>query len=285
VTVPIHVIPRTINTRVLDADPGPDPYPAWAKKGFRILVLCRLVREKNISRLIDIFAKHVAPHVPEASLTLVGDGADMETFQDRAARLGVGDRSFFPGEFPVHEVRSWYHHADLFTYGSLSETYGQVISEAMSCGLPVVAFDDEAGVAQQIQHGVDGLLLPPGPDVPACNARFGSEVVSLLRGPTRRNRLAQAARSSALARTDRQAHIDRYYRAFEQARRHRALSKPDLSTLGRWKPIVRWTALHAFVGSMGQVRPPSALNKHGRQQPAWTEAPTEAQRRSDGEAA
>jgi 1,2-diacylglycerol 3-alpha-glucosyltransferase len=285
VTVPIHVIPRTINTRVLDADVGPDPYPQWAKEGARILILCRLVREKNIARLLDIFAKHVAPHMPEASLTLVGDGADMHAFQDRAARLGVADRTFFPGEFPVHEVRSWYHHADLFMYGSLSETYGQVISEAMACGLPVVAFDDNAGVAQQIEHNVDGVLLPHGPDVPACNARFGAEVVSLLRGPTRRVRLAQAARASALARTDRQAYIDRYYTAFEQARRHRDLSKPDLSTLGRWKPIARWTALHAFVGSIAQVRPPSALNKHGRQQPAWTEAPAEAKRRSDGEAA
>ena len=44
------------------------------------------------------------------------------------------------------DTPKWYRHADVFVYTSLSETYGQVVSEALWCGLPVVAFVDDKGV-------------------------------------------------------------------------------------------------------------------------------------------
>jgi glycosyltransferase involved in cell wall biosynthesis len=285
VQVPIHVIPRTVDPRVADSDAGPDPFSPRAKRGFRLLVLCRLVREKGVARIIDMFARHIAPQVPEATLTLVGDGADHDAFKARAERLGVGAKTFFPGEFPVDQVRTWYHHADVFMYASLSETYGQVVSEAMWAGLPVVAFDDDAGVAQQIEHGRDGLLLPPGPDEAECNSRFAAEVVRLLHEPSRRRWLAEAAQRSARLRSDPARCVDRYYQAFEQARRHRALSNPDQSTWGRTMPLVRWMATHAVVGAAGQIRPPSALNRHGRKQPSWGEGAPSKSSSSDGEAA
>ena len=269
VVVPIHVIPRAVDPRVQNAVATDDPYPSHASAGGRILVLCRLVREKGVARLIDIFAEHVAPHVPDATLTLVGDGADRDAFAARAERHGVGHRTFFAGERAVTEVKSWYHHADLFVYASMSETYGQVVSEAMWCGLPVVAFDDRAGVAQQIQHGRDGLLLPPGPDRRTANARFGAEVAALLAEPARRRRLGEAAERSARLRTDPDRCIQRYYTAFEQARRHRALCRPDQTLVRQARGFLRWTAIHAFVGAAGMLRPPALLNRNGAKQPGW----------------
>lgn len=269
VVVPIHVIPRAVDPRVRHAPTGEDPFAAGATPGGRMLVLCRLVREKGVARLIDIFAKHVAPHVPHATLTLVGDGADHDAFMVRADRLGVGHRTFFAGERPVTEVKPWYAHADLFVYASMSETYGQVISEAMWCGLPVVAFDDRAGVAQQIQHGRDGLLLPTGPDRGVADARFGAEVAALLAEPARRRRFAEAAQRSARQRTDPERCIQRYYTAFEQARRHRALCRPDQTALKQAGGFLRWSAIHALVGAAGFLRPPAVLNRNGAQQPRW----------------
>lgn len=269
VTVPIHVIPRTINTKVLETSPGPDPYPANAKKGMRVLVLCRMVREKNVDRIIDIFAEHVAPLHPDATLTLVGDGADHDAFVARAQRLGIADRAFFQGEVPVSETRGWYHHADVFVYASQSETYGQVISEAMACGLPVVAFDDGAGVAQQITHGRDGLLLPPGPDATRANARFGAEVNDLLEQPKRRAYLSDAAKASAMRRADPQRCINRYYEAFASARAHIERHPPEPTRAARLRPLLRWGALHAMVGVLCQLRSSAPLNRNGRSQPAW----------------
>ena len=270
VTVPIHVIPRAVNPAICSAEVGADPYHPRTRPGSRLLVLCRHVREKSISRLIDIFANHVVPMVPDATLTLVGDGPDQDSFRQRCEDLGVADKVFFPGEVPVSEAPTWYAHGDLFLYASLSETYGQVVSEAMYCGLPVVAMDDEAGVAQQINHNRDGLLLPHGPDRVACNERFGKEVVDLLLRPARRRALAEAARRSATNRTDPDRAIQRYYTAFEQARRHRALSKPNTSTIGTVGPLAKWGLLHTMVGTLGLLRPPGTLNRNGTKQPGWT---------------
>ncbi|MEL6187553.1 MAG: glycosyltransferase, partial [Myxococcota bacterium] len=269
VKVPIHVIPRSINPKVVTSRVGPDPYDPRAKRGGRVVVLCRHVREKGLARLLDIFAHHIAPKNPEATFTLVGDGADHDTFKARAERLGIGDKCFWPGEFSVEDVRTWYAHGDIFVYASMSETYGQVVSEAMYCGLPVVAFDDQAGVAQQVRHEQDGLLLPPGPDADVQSARFGREVVALLQSPERRAALAAAAQKSARQRVDPDRTIDLYYAAFREARQHRMQFQPTPSMLDHVLPIARWTAIHGMVGAMSAVRPATILNRHGRKQPTW----------------
>ncbi|MCB9652845.1 MAG: glycosyltransferase [Deltaproteobacteria bacterium] len=275
VKVPIHVIPRSVDPRVARGFVGRDPFDPRAERGKRIIVLCRHVREKGLARLIDIFAKHVAPKVAGATLTMVGDGADHDSFRSRVERLGLSDRVFFPGEFPVTEVRNWYAHADVFAYTSLSETYGQVVSEAMWSGLPVVAFDDDAGVAQQIRHMKDSLLLPPGPDADVADAQFGLEVVDLLRRPERRAELAEAARRSASSRIEPDACIDRYYQAFDSARMHRDRSPSDVGLVKRVIPIVRWATMHSAAALLTRLRPAATLNRHGRRQPGWGDAEIE----------
>jgi glycosyltransferase involved in cell wall biosynthesis len=163
VTVPIHVIPRSVEPRIFDHASDLDPFPEGATRGHRLLVVCRHTREKELSRLLRIFAEQVAPRVPEATLTLVGDGPDHDSFRHEAEQLGVAHRCFFPGEFPVTEIPTWYRHADLFVYTSLSETYGQVVSEAMWCGLPVVAFADQMGVSHQMQESRAESSSSPAP--------------------------------------------------------------------------------------------------------------------------
>ena len=274
VRVPIHVIPRSINPNIVQSRVGSDPFHPKAKRGYRVMVLCRHVREKGLGRLLDIFAHHIAPKVPEATLTLVGDGADQDCFKARAERLGIGERCFWPGEFSVSDVRTWYAHGDVFVYASMSETYGQVVSEAMYCGLPIVAFDDGAGVAQQIHHQHDGYLLAPGPDRTQQNAAFGHQVIQLLKNPAERRHFAEAAQKSALQRVDPDRVIGMYYSAFEQARRHRNQIHIQPTMLNRFLPIARWTAIHSVVGAIGAVRPASILNRHGRKQPGWSPSTT-----------
>ena len=286
VTVPIHVIPRSVNPEICGASIGPDPYPVQFRKGARLTMLCRHVREKSLSRVIDIFARFVLPKHPDATLTLVGDGPDSQSFKQRCARLGIEDRVFFPGEVPVSEAPTWYAHGDIFVYASLSETYGQVVSEAMYCGLPVVAMDDEAGVAQQINDGRDGVLLAPGPDRAAADERFGAEINDLLARPNRRRALADAARRAATNRADPDRAIQRYYTAFEQARRHRALSQPDASPLAVAAPLVKWAMLHSTVSGLALFRSPGQLNRNKSAQPGWGESKstTEASTRRTGTA-
>ncbi len=272
VSVPISVIPRCIEPLLFDVAQGRDPFPAVAPRGRRLLVVCRHTREKNLERLLEIFAKLIAPALPGSTLTLVGDGPDHDFFRRRALELGVSERTYFPGELSLSEVSAWYQHADLFVYASLSETFGQVVSEALWSGLPVVAFADEMGVSQQLESGRGGVLVPPGPDEVAANWRFASEVAALLRDPTRRRSLAASARRAARERSDLGSAIERYYAAFELARRHAATSA-SAAPPAEMGSLARWLALHVATAALGTIRKPALVNRNRCRQPSWEETP------------
>ena len=269
VTVPIHVIPRAVEPKIFDCVHNEDPFPATARRGGRLLVVCRHTREKEIERLLEIFARWIAPSVPEATLTLVGDGPDHDTFKDKAEQLGIADRTFFPGEFPVTQIPTYYAHADLFVYTSLSETYGQVISEALWCGLPVVALHDGMGVSSQIRDGETGVLVRPGPDRDFSDWRFGSEVVALLRNRSRRFGMAEAARTNRRREVTPERVIDRYYEAFDSARRHCAETQEERKRISAAGKLAHWSWINVATAAFGMLRAPAVVNRHGRKQPSW----------------
>ncbi|MEM9696292.1 MAG: glycosyltransferase [Myxococcota bacterium] len=273
VTSPIHVIPRAVDPSIFDRPAGADPFPEAAAPGGRLLCVCRQTREKGVSRLLQIFARHIAPAVPDATLTLVGDGPDFDTFVQEARELGVEHRVFFEGEQRLTDIPRYYRHADLFVFNSLSETYGQVISEAMWCGLPVVALDDGMGVAQQVESGVDGVLIAPGPDEDQANWRFAKEVYNLLRDHQRRARLAAEAARRVRLRADPAVCVARYLDAFADAKDH-CESTGDQRRAQPWVPattIGRWTFVHSLLVSLGLLRPPATINRNKKVHPGWDE--------------
>ncbi|MEM9865801.1 MAG: glycosyltransferase [Myxococcota bacterium] len=254
VRVPIHVIPRAIDESVFrDASKEADPFQRLGvPNGQRLLVVCRHVREKSLDRLLRIFALEVAPMAPNATLTLVGDGPEREALESSAGALGVTDRVFFAGEQPLNEIARWYSHADVFVYTSLSETYGQVISEAMWCGLPVVAFADGKGVSDQLVLGGGELLLPDRLD---ADAAFGAAALRLLGDPARRGQIAAQARRSAATRAGKERVLARYAEVFASAREHCAgapAASDDPGVLGRWAGV------HAVAYALGLLRPAAA---------------------------
>lgn len=272
VTTPIHVIPRAVDPDVFDRTGEPDPFDPRATRGERLLVVCRHSREKGVARLLRSFARHVAKARPRATLTLVGDGPDHGSFRALAAELGVADRTFFPGEVSLRDVPRFYRHADLFVYASLSETYGQVVSEAMWCGLPVVALDDGMGVASQVQDGVDGhLSRADGGREAAGDPELAGHMIRLLARPDERADLAEAAGQRVRQRAHPRRVLGAYYRTFNDAREHcRAtaearIARPEapLLTLGRW------SAVQALAIALGYLRAPGAVNRHRRPTPRW----------------
>lgn len=215
--VPLHVIPRPIDVRIFDRPLGADPFRADFPRGGRIIAVCRHAREKDLDKLIETFAQYIAPQLPNSSLTLVGDGMEHAALRRLAHTLGVGDRVDFPGEKPQRETRDWYGHADLFAYASLSETYGQVISEALWCGAPVAAVDDQMGVAFQVAHGQDGLLVKPGEGL---KERLGDAIIELLGNPDKRAAFGRRAAQRARERVAPEVVYAAYERSYEQAIEH-----------------------------------------------------------------
>lgn len=273
-TVPIHVIPRSVDPSIFDQQPRHDPFDPRAKRGQRLLCVCRHTREKNVARLLSLFARHIYSQEPEATLTLVGDGPDHDSFRALADKLGIADRTFFPGEYGLRDIPAFYRNADVFVYASLSETYGQVVSEAAWCGMPVVAFADDMGVSQQIKHGVTGLLVDPDGDEAAADERFAQHVLELLRNQLYRRSLSCTAQQATRERSHPARCIDRYYEAFDLAREHcrRTVKQRISDPLGPSLCLARWTAVQATLAALGCLRAPATLNRHGRMPPAWDDS-------------
>jgi glycosyltransferase involved in cell wall biosynthesis len=273
VTAPIHVIPRPIEPKIFDVPQPNDPYPAHFAKGARLVVVCRHTREKSVSRMLEIFARHVVRAVPDATLTLVGDGPDHDHFRAEAEALGVMSRCHFPGEVALKNVPAFYAHGDIFLYTSLSETYGQVVSEALWCGLPVVAVSDGMGIDQQLVDGENGFLIPQGDDPLRADAHFGREVVGLLRDDDKRRSMGRRAAEIARHRSDPSRCIERFYDAFAASRAHLEATRGERSRTSYKKSVamLSWTATHLAAAGLGLIRQPATVNRHGRKPPTWDE--------------
>ena len=270
VDVPIYVIPRAVERRIFDRVGQDDPFPETAAPGGRVLVVCRHAREKEVDRVLRIFARYVVPRVRGATITLVGDGPEHDALEALARDLGVEQRAHFVGEQALEQMPAWYRHADLFVYASLSETYGQVVSEALWCGLPVVAMDDGMGVAGQVTDGEDGFLV--NPKSADADRRFGSRVEMMLTTPALHDRLSDNAVRMARERSDPEACVQRYLEVFEVARDH-ARRAPARSPAKAYGSLASWTGLHALVGALGLLRKPVELNRNGAATGSWTFAP------------
>lgn len=124
-----------------------------------VLMVGRLIRSKNQDKLIEIFAKINAP---DWKLMLVGydhlKQKNMDRLKALVKDLGLDDRVIFTGKHD--KVEELYLQSSIFAFTSSSEGFPNVIGEAMSAGLPVVAFDCVAGPSEMIDDGKNGFLIP-----------------------------------------------------------------------------------------------------------------------------
>jgi len=112
----------------------------------------RLAPEKNLKLAARAFEAIKATH-PRARMVWVGDGPS------RAGLARQYPDHIFTGAKRGEELAAHYASADIFLFPSLTETYGNVVPEAMASGLGVVAYDD-AAAAELISDGEHGLTVP-----------------------------------------------------------------------------------------------------------------------------
>ncbi|MWV17637.1 glycosyltransferase [Pseudomonas sp. L-22-4S-12] len=121
-----------------------------------VLHVGRLAPEKNLALLQRSFRALQASYPQQRlRLVLVGDGPQ------RAQLQAALPDAIFCGLQRGEELAAHYASGDLFLFPSLSETFGNVVLEALASGLAVVAYD-QAAAAQHIRHGHSGALAMPG---------------------------------------------------------------------------------------------------------------------------
>jgi glycosyltransferase involved in cell wall biosynthesis len=117
-----------------------------------VLHVGRLAAEKNLGLLLKSFlALQVAYPQRRLKLVLVGDGPQRASLQQQLPD------AIFCGLQRGEALATHYASGDLFLFPSLSETFGNVLLEALASGLGVAAFD-QAAAAQHIRHGHNGTL-------------------------------------------------------------------------------------------------------------------------------
>lgn len=117
--------------------------------GMVVLYVGRIAAEKNLALLIETYRKLQAVK-SAVKLVMVGDGPERATLQ------AMNPDVVFAGMRTGEDLAGHYASADLFLFPSTTETFGNVVLEAMASGLPVVAYD-YAAAREHIRHGENGV--------------------------------------------------------------------------------------------------------------------------------
>ena len=149
------------------------------------LYVGRLAAEKNLELVITAF-QAIRQTQPAAQLVLVGDGP-------LAARLRARHPEVvYCGMKRGEDLAAHYASADVFLFPSLTETFGNVVLEALASGLAVAAFDYAAARAH-VQPGRSGRLAPFGD-----TGGFVAAATALARDSQALRRMGQTARQTML---------------------------------------------------------------------------------------
>jgi glycosyltransferase involved in cell wall biosynthesis len=116
-----------------------------------LLYVGRISWEKNLHLLIQAYRGMDHQH---CHLVMVGNGPAFAEVQSQLQGLPVTFTGYLTGK----DLAAAYASADIFAFPSYTETFGQVVLEAMASGLPVVGLEAE-GVCDLVSHERSGLLL------------------------------------------------------------------------------------------------------------------------------
>ncbi|WP_223923559.1 glycosyltransferase [Geobacter sp. AOG2] len=125
-------------------------------EGIRLLYVGRVSREKALELLAETFRDLIDSGF-EASLVIVGDGPyrrEMEAYLK-------GYPVYFTGYLAGEELQDGYASADLFVFPSATDTFGNVVLEAQSSGLPVIV-SDAGGPKELMVDGETGVVFSAG---------------------------------------------------------------------------------------------------------------------------
>ena len=149
----LRVVSRGVDTQLFHPGRRSDALRlSWGAAPQTPVVLCvgRLAPEKNLDTLLAAFDA-MRRHDGTMRLVLVGDGPQRDSLRQRCPG------AVFAGVRRGEDLAAHYASADLFVFPSVTETFGNVVPEAMASGLALLGYD-YAAARQLVQHGDNGLL-------------------------------------------------------------------------------------------------------------------------------
>ncbi len=194
----VHVMSRGVNAQLFNPQKrSQQRRKQWGLKHDELAVIYvgRLAAEKNIDLAVQAF-NQMRSEDPRVKFILVGDGPLM-------ARLKEDHPDFiYAGMQTGEALAEHYASADIFLFPSKTDTFGNVVLEAMASGLAVVSFD-YAAAHQHIEHNQNGLLVSLQPSALDDDEQASSDEAyvdtaqSLMHKPNLLKQVRQGARQHA----------------------------------------------------------------------------------------
>jgi glycosyltransferase involved in cell wall biosynthesis len=161
----VTTVPNTFNTGRFH--PGPKPQELLSRFNLRpeqpiLLTVSRLDPSERYKGHLEVLRslQMVRERFPEIRYLIGGTGSYQETLEKHAQELGVRDLVIFTGFIPNEELCAHYQLCDVFVMPSQKEGFGIVFLEAMACGKPVIAGNQDGSV-DALDGGRLGVLVDP----------------------------------------------------------------------------------------------------------------------------
>jgi glycosyltransferase involved in cell wall biosynthesis len=161
-----RVAERLLRYNQIESEPLYHPPPRAellrsGEAGDYIFYPSRLEPQKRQELLIQAM-QHVRSPV---KIILAGSVHDPEHYTGLISQLGVGDRVQLRGHVSEQEIIDLYANALAVCYLPFDEDYGYVTLEAMLAGRPLIIANDGGGATEFIEHGREGFVIEPEPEM------------------------------------------------------------------------------------------------------------------------
>jgi glycosyltransferase involved in cell wall biosynthesis len=151
--LPIQVIPNGIDTNIFSRN---NHKPRQDDK-FRLITVSRLIKRKGIQYILNALAEIKDDYI---HLMIIGEGNYENELKNLCSSLNLNNLVTFMGYQGRHTIPSFFAQSDVFILPSLAEAFGNVIAEAMACGLPIIGAN-EGGIPDLVDKE-NGILVNPG---------------------------------------------------------------------------------------------------------------------------
>ena len=152
IDIPIAVIPNMVTK-------GFNTISTYSTESKRIICVGRLVPQKGFDYLMEAW-NLIAKKYDSWEIEIFGDGDLKTTLNNKITEYNLSDSMKIHN--PTDKIFDEYNNSSIYVLSSRFEGFPLVLLEAMSCGLPCVAFDCPHGPSDIITHGEDGLIVPLG---------------------------------------------------------------------------------------------------------------------------
>lgn len=126
------------------------------------IVVCRLIRRKNIKRLINAYQSYFNFYSDDSwNLIICGSGDELIYLKNYVNDLGLEKKVKFLGFINYKKIAELYGLASCFIHPALSEQWGLVINEAAAAGLPLILSKTVGASSELLKDNVNGFSIDP----------------------------------------------------------------------------------------------------------------------------